>query len=107
MNLIEKQDIVDSNQKIINEWNLNHPEEQQVFCVRNGVLDEVFEIVEKTGDDDSNTQENLIQKTSYLMGAISWAQPFCDENKRTALLVIATIFYDHGYEFEPCNEDKI
>ncbi|MGI9566853.1 MAG: Fic family protein [Nitrosopumilus sp.] len=75
-------------------------EEQQVFCVRNGVLDEVFEIVGKIGD-DSNTQEKLIQKTSCLMGAISWAQPFCDGNKRTALLVIATILYDHGYESEP------
>lgn len=106
MNLIDKQDIIDTNEKIIDNWNLAHPEDQQFLCVRSGVLEEVFEIVDKIGG-NLDTKENLILKVSYLMGAISWAQPFCDGNKRTATLITFFIFDEHELRFEPYDEDML
>ena len=104
MFFIEKQDIIDTNKTIISDWNDIHPNEQQYLCVRNEVLEDVFTLVNKI-DDKSETQKNLIQKTSYLMGAISWTQPFCDGNKRTGLLIAATVLYRNGVEFEPFDDD--
>ena len=109
MNLISKQDIIDTNEMIIDDWNLNHSlADQQYFCFDNSRLDEVLKIVEDVKNiPDTYEVSNLMRKVSYLMGAISWAQPFCDGNKRTGLLIAATILDENHIQFEPYDEDKI
>jgi prophage maintenance system killer protein len=89
---ISKQDIIDTNQRVIN-LNLD---ELDVFGVNQSTLDEVFKIFDKV--DVTDDLQGLIKKGVYLMASIAWAQPFSGGNKRTASLITATFFHHNEIE---------
>ena len=103
---VSRQDIIDTNRRIIEQWNEKHPDKQEKLCVRRDALDESYSIFENTGD-NSVTRENLVKKAAYLMGSISWAQPFCGANKRTAMLVTATFLNKNEIKMEPYDEKHV
>ena len=89
---ITKQDVIDTNQKIIAQ-KLDPFDE---FCVRCDILDDIFKMFDEL--EVSDDLEGLIKKGSYLMASIAWAQPFCGGNKRTAILITANFFHHNGIE---------
>jgi len=89
---ISKQDIIDTNQRVIN----LHLDELDVFWVRQDGLDDVFKIFDKV--DVTDDLQGLIKKGAYLMASIAWVQPFGAGNKRTASLITATFFHHNGAE---------
>ncbi len=90
---ISKQDIIDTNQRVIN----LHLDEFDVFWVRQDELDNVLKIFDKV--DVTNDLQGLIKKgAAYLMASIAWVQPFGAGNKRTASLITATFFHHNGAE---------
>lgn len=95
INLIDKQEIIDTNKRIISDWNQRHPSEPEVFDVSLDRLDEVLEIV-KNADNKENERKNIILKASYLMGGLAWSQPFSGSNKRTAVLITSTFLHNNG-----------
>ena len=97
---ITKQDIIDTNQKVIN----LKLDELDVFCVRQDVLEDVVRMFDTL--DVSDDLQGLIKKGSYLMASISWAQPFCGGNKRTASLITATFFHQNGFEMVISEDGK-
>ena len=52
-----------------------------------------------------NEQENFIMKTSYLLGGISWAQPFSGGNKRTAFVCADALLRMNGLKLSIDNEN--
>lgn len=105
MKKLDKTLFIETNKKIINEWKEKEPNSEDVIGVRNDELDSVLEIIEKVGTDD-DPKEDLIIKSAYIMGAVSWAQPFLSGNKRTGILVSATILHDNGFDIEISKEDE-
>jgi len=102
---LEKSLFIDTNKKIIKEWQEKYPDTQDVFGVRDDELDTVLETIEKVGT-DKDPKEDLIIKSAYIMGATSWAQPFLSGNKRTGILVSATFLHDNGFDIEIMKKDE-
>ena len=103
---VSRQDIIDTNRRVIEQWNEKHPDKKEELCVRRDALDECFAIFENIGD-NSVTHKNLVKKAAYLMGSISWAQPFCGANKRTAMLITATFLNKNEIGMEPYDEKYV
>ncbi|MGI0076538.1 MAG: Fic family protein [Nitrosopumilaceae archaeon] len=103
---IEKRLFIESNQKIITEWQKKHPDTTDVHHTRMDDLDRVLQIIDDAGN-PSDTKENLIIKAAYIMGATSWAQPFVGGNKRTGILVAATFLNENGYLISISKEDEV
>lgn len=76
-----------------------------IFIPRYDAIDEVLKIFNDV--DCSPDRSGVIKKASYLMGAISWAQPFGAGNKRTALLVSATYLHHNGIEIKLINDKEL
>jgi prophage maintenance system killer protein len=89
---ITPQDIIDTNQKVI-ALKLDPLDE---FCVRHDVLGDVFDMFDKLKVSDD--LQGLLKKGAHLMAYITWAQPFCAGNKRTAILITANFFHHNGVE---------
>ena len=87
---IEPELIIEINRKIIEEWNLRHPQQQEFIGVSKIRLDEVLEIVRESGE-ESDLKEKIIINAAHLLGGLAWTQAFSGANKRTAILS-ATIF---------------
>lgn len=90
--MLTKNDIIQINKKIIEEWNIKNPTNKEVFTASQDRLDDVLDIVEK--------QSDLISQASYLMAAISWAQPFSGANKRTAFVCADILLTMNGYKLQ-------
>ena len=43
-------------------------------------------------------EKALIEKAAYLMGGLSWNQPFSGANKRTSILSGILFFAENGYQ---------
>ena len=78
MHDLTKELIIEINKGIIHEWLEKNPTASEAINVNQEELDKVLQMV--------NEQENIIMKTAYLLGGISWAQPFSGGNKRTAFV---------------------
>lgn len=102
---IEKQVIIDTNQKTVEGWKKTYPDSPDEFGVRRYELESVLEIVDGVGH-EQNLLDNLIIKAAYIMGSISWAQPFTAANKRTGILSAATFLSDNGYNLEIREQDE-
>lgn len=77
--------IIEINKGIIQEWLEQNPTAFEAVNVNHDKLKEILTTV--------NKQENLIMKAAYLLGGISWSQPFSGGNKRTAFVCADTPFY--------------
>lgn len=97
--MISKQDIIETNKKILEEWLAKNPSEFEAITVNQTTLDELIDIANKTGNNEDFTT-GLIKKSAYLMGGIAWAQPFGGGNKRTGILCAATFLFNNGYLLE-------
>lgn len=103
---LEKHLFIETNQKIINEWQKKHSDTLDVHHTRIDDLESVLQIIDNVGN-SVNSKENLIIKAAYIMGATSWAQPFVAGNKRTGILVAATFLNENGYSIEISKDDEI
>ena len=92
--------IIEINKGIIQEWLEQNPTAFEAINVNHDKLKEILTIV--------NKQENLIMKAAYLLGGISWSQPFSGGNKRTAFVCADTILRLNGFRFsiESKNEQE-
>ncbi|MGI0046550.1 MAG: Fic family protein [Nitrosotalea sp.] len=81
---------MDLNKKIIDEWNVRHPELPEFVSASEAGLDEVLSMVKKAGD-KLEIKDQIIVKAAYLLGGLPWVQAFSGGNKRTAILS-TTIF---------------
>ena len=90
INYVEKSFIIELNKKIIQEWNIRHPELPEFIDASESRLDEILGIVKQAGN-DLNNKEQVIVKASYLLAGLAWAQAFSGGNKRTSILS-TTIF---------------
>ncbi len=87
---VERSFIIELNKKIIEEWNIRYPELPEFINASDTRLDEVFDIIEKAGN-EYEIRDKIIVKAAYLLGGLAWAQAFSGGNKRTAILS-TTIF---------------
>lgn len=82
------------NRKIIEEWNIRHPEQPEFIDVSKPRLKEALEIVKQAGS--AKTEEQTIVKAAYLLGGLAWAQAFSGANKRTAILSTTVFLRRNG-----------
>ncbi len=71
-------------------------------------LDILVNIVFKLNNDYdhiSNKQERILKQTAYLMGSITFKQPFFDGNKTTSLLLGIEWLRRNGYDL-PLESEK-
>lgn len=92
--------IIEINKGIIQEWLEQNPTAFEAVNVNHDKLKEILTTV--------NKQENLIMKAAYLLGDISWSQPFSGGNKRTAFVCADTILRLNGFRLfiESKNEQE-
>lgn len=92
--------IIEINKGIIQEWLEQNPTAFEAISVNQDKLKEILTTV--------NKQENLIMKAAYLLGGISWSQPFSGGNKRTAFVCADTILRLNGFRLsiESKNEQE-
>jgi prophage maintenance system killer protein len=92
--------IIEINKGIIQEWLEQNPTAFEAVNVNQDKLKEILTTV--------NKQENLIMKAAYLLGGISWSQPFSGGNKRTAFVCADTILRLNGFRLsiESKNEQE-
>ncbi|MGH9999494.1 MAG: Fic family protein [Nitrosopumilaceae archaeon] len=93
---LTKELIIEINKGIIHEWLEKNPAASEAINVNQDELDKVLQMVDE--------QENFIMKTSYLLGGISWAQPFSGGNKRTAVVCGDTLLRMNGLKLVIDNE---
>ena len=103
---LEKQLFIESNQKIIKEWQKKHPDTTDVHHTRMNDLESVLQIIDNAGN-PTNFKEDLIIKAAHIMGATSWVQPFIGGNKRTGILVAATFLNENGYSIDISKDDEV
>jgi len=101
INKISRDDLIESNLLVV----VQKIDELDRFIPRYDVIDEVLKIFDNV--DYSVDRSGVIKKASYLMGAISWAQPFGAGNKRTALLVSATYLHQNGIEVKLIDDKEL
>lgn len=82
--------IIEINKGVIHEVLEKNPTAPESISVNQEELDKVLQMV--------NSQEHLIMKASYLLGGISWAQPFGGGNKRTAVVCADTLLRMNGFK---------
>ena len=97
MHNLTKDLIIEINKGIIHEWLEKNPTASEAINVNQDELDKVLQMI--------NEQENFIMKTSYILGAISWAQPFSGGNKRTAFVCADILLRMNGLKLAIDNEN--
>ena len=95
---IEPELIIEINRKIIEEWNIRHPEQPEFIDVSRSRLNDVLEIVQRAGE-GSDIEEKLIIKAAHLLGGLAWSQSFSGANKRTAILSATVFLRRNGLRF--------
>lgn len=95
---VEIELIIEINRKIIEEWNVRHPEQPEFIGVSRSRLDDVMEIVRQAGN-GSDPEEKIITKAAYLLGGLAWTQAFSGANKRTAILSTTVFLRRNGLRF--------
>ncbi|MDH2907054.1 MAG: Fic family protein [Candidatus Nitrosotalea sp.] len=90
--------VIEINKGIIQEWLEQNP---TAFEAVNANRDELKNILNMV-----NKQENLIMKASYILGGISWAQPFSGGNKRTAFVCADTLLRLNGFRLAIDDENE-
>lgn len=90
--------VVEINKGIIQEWLEENPTAFEAVNVNRDELKNILKIVDK--------QENLIMKASYILGGISWAQPFSGGNKRTAFVCADTLLRLNGFRLAIDDENE-
>ena len=88
--MITKKDIIAINKGILEEWLNEHPNEHEGISANEKELTKILKLVKE--------QESPIAKAAYLMGGISWAQPFGGGNKRTGFVCADTLLRMEGYK---------
>ena len=99
MNGLTKDLIIEINKGIIHEAVETNPTTPESISVNQDRLDKVLELV--------NQQPHLIMKASYLVGAISWLQPFSGGNKRTATVCADTLLRMNGLKLVIDDENDV
>ncbi len=89
---ISKKEIIQINRGILGEWSHEHPSEDVSIAHDDKRLSDVLGKVDE--------QDSYWMKASFLMGAIAWAQPFTDGNKRTAFTCAQTLLKLNGYSLK-------
>lgn len=74
---------------------VNHRKEK-FGCVLERLLD-VFNKV-NSYNDIIDRRERIIKKTSHILGGLTWAQPFSNGNKRTALTISIYFLRKNGFD---------
>jgi len=90
--------IIEINKGIIQEWLEQNPTAFEAVDVNQDELKTILKLVDK--------QENLIMKASYILGGISWAQPFSGGNKRTAFVCADTLLRLNGFRLLVDDENE-
>ncbi|MDE1728968.1 MAG: Fic family protein [Thaumarchaeota archaeon] len=98
MTNLTKELVIEINRGIIQEWLEQNPTAFEAISANQDELKKILKIVDK--------QENLIMKASYLLGGISWAQPFSGGNKRTAFVCADTLLRLNGYRLSVDSEEE-
>lgn len=100
---IQKQDVLEINKKVINDWNKKHQDQVEKFAF--GDIDQVIKIVNSFGN-SGNYKMDAIEKASYLLGVVSWSQLFSDGNKRTAFVSAIKFLQRNGYDLNVKSHDE-
>lgn len=76
------------------------------FCIVKDRLDKIFSNV-NSHNDMQNKRERMIRKAAFLLGGITYQQPFCDGNRETALAHTILFLNDNGFDLSlDKQEDK-
>lgn len=76
------------------------------FCVVKDRLENVFSKV-NSYNDMQNKRERIIRKASYILGGITYQQPFCEGNRETALTHTILFLRNNGFDLPlDTKEDK-
>ncbi len=102
---VEESTIVELNKKIIDEWNLRHPELSEFTNVSDTRLGEVLTMVEKVGN-EYETTDKIIAKAAHLLGGLAWTQAFSGGNKRTAILSTTVFLRRNGFSMTFPREEQ-
>ncbi len=102
--MVDKQYLIDTNRLVLKEFQKKHPDALVSIGVRSEIDDVLLE-VEKYGN-SGNDKKDLIEKASYIMGIISWSQPFLDGNKRTGIVCAIKFLRDNGYRLKIEQRDE-
>ena len=102
--MVDTQYLIDTNRIILEEFHKKYPNLLISIGVRSEIDNIILE-VEKYGN-SGNDKNDLIEKASYLMGIISWSQPFLDGNKRTGIVSAIKFLRDNGYRLKIEQKDE-
>lgn len=90
--ILPKKVVIEINKGILTEWLEENPKSFEKISVNEEELTKIL--------NDAEKQESEILQASYLMAAISWAQPFGGGNKRTAFVCADTFLRMNGFKLE-------
>ena len=102
--MMDTQYLIDTNKIILEEFGKLFPNELILIGVRDEINDIIPEV--ECHGNSGNEKNDLIEKASYLMGLISWSQPFLDGNKRTGIVSAIKFLRNNGYELEIKQQDE-
>jgi len=88
--ILPKNVVIKINEGILTEWIEENPQLLEKFSVDEKELEKILVLAER--------QDEEILQASYLMGGISWAQPFGGGNKRTGYTCADTFLRMKGYK---------
>lgn len=97
-------DLIDINKKVLKKYERTNNIKVYVGTIPKN-LDLIIPKINSVGN-SGNRKEDLIEKATYIMSVISWAQPFLDGNRRTGVVTAFKFLYDNGYKLDIDPEDK-
>jgi len=103
--LPDRKEIIEENRKEIERRLKRNPSELEAFCVDEDKLDLILREMSEIGNNFSH-EEKIIMKSSYLMGSIAWAQPFCGANKYTGIFMAMIFMRDNGFDLDVSPYDE-
>ncbi|WP_268542769.1 Fic family protein [Candidatus Nitrosotenuis cloacae] len=95
---IHEQYLIETNRQIL----LRHKEktgEPVYIGVIQKNMDEVLPMINDVGN-SGNKKQDLLEITAYILGVITWKQPFMDGNRRTGIIAAGKFLRDNGYDLD-------
>ncbi len=95
---IDEQYLIETNEQVL----LRHKKrtnEQVHFGVIQKNMDEVLFMISNVGN-SGNKEQDLLEISTHILGAIILKQPFMDGNRRTGIIATGKFLRDNGYDLD-------
>lgn len=101
--MVDKQYLVDTNRKILTRHKLKHNVDVWIETAK--PIDQIILMVNSVGN-SGDRREDLVEKATYMMAMVTWAQPFFDGNRRTGIVATIKFLRDNGYDLDIDPEEE-